>query len=71
MCGRFVQISDPERIKVSIPELEITAGVREKFRQRFNIAPSSPGSRGFATFPETGIVLMRINVGEDTLFAPR
>ena len=40
MCGRFVQISDPERIKASIPELEINAGVREKFRQRFNIAPA-------------------------------
>ena len=40
MCGRFIQISDPEKIKVSIPDLEIDTGIREKFKQRFNIAPT-------------------------------
>jgi len=40
MCGRFIQISDPEKIKVGIPDLEIERGIREKFKQRFNIAPT-------------------------------
>ena len=40
MCGRFIQISDPEKIKISITDLEIEEGVRERFKQRFNIAPT-------------------------------
>lgn len=40
MCGRFIQITDPEKIKARIPGLEIGEGVQEKFRQRFNIAPT-------------------------------
>ncbi len=40
MCGRFIQISDPERIKVNISDLEIDDAVREKFKQHYNIAPT-------------------------------
>lgn len=40
MCGRFIQITNPEKIKVLLPELEIGQGVMEKFTQRFNIAPT-------------------------------
>ena len=40
MCGRFVQISDPEKIKVIIPDLEIDDTVREIFKPHYNIAPT-------------------------------
>ena len=40
MCGRFIQISNPEKIKVSITDLEIDISVREKFKQHYNIAPT-------------------------------
>lgn len=40
MCGRFIQISDPQKIKVSIPDLEIDDNVREKFKQHYNITPT-------------------------------
>ena len=40
MCGRFIQISDPEKIKVSLPDLEIDDTVREKSKQHYNIAPT-------------------------------
>ena len=40
MCGRFIQISDPERIKVSIADLEVDNAVSKKFKPRYNIAPT-------------------------------
>jgi len=40
MCGRFVQITDPEQIKVSISDLEIDDAVRAKFAKHYNIAPT-------------------------------
>jgi putative SOS response-associated peptidase YedK len=40
MCGRFIQISDPERIKVSIVNLEVDDAVSKKFKPRYNIAPT-------------------------------
>ncbi len=40
MCGRFIQVSDPEKIKVMISELEISPEVRSGFVPRYNIAPT-------------------------------
>ena len=40
MCGRFIQISNPEKKKVSIPDLEIDNTVREGFKPHYNIAPT-------------------------------
>jgi putative SOS response-associated peptidase YedK len=40
MCGRFIQISDPEKIKVSITDLEINGAVPEEFKPHYNIAPT-------------------------------
>ena len=40
MCGRFIQISNPERIKVKIPELEISDEVNTGFTPRYNISPT-------------------------------
>jgi putative SOS response-associated peptidase YedK len=40
MCGRFIQITDPEKIKVSITDLEIDGAVHEKFKKHYNIGPS-------------------------------
>ena len=40
MCGRFIQISNPEKIKVSILDLEIDDAVREAFTPHYNIAPT-------------------------------
>jgi len=40
MCGRFIQVADPERIKVQIPELDIGPEVSSGFRPRYNIAPT-------------------------------
>ncbi len=40
MCGRFIQISDPEKIKISLPDLEIDDTVLEKSKPHYNIAPT-------------------------------
>ena len=40
MCGRFIQISDPGKKKVSILDLEIDDTVRERFEPHYNIAPT-------------------------------
>lgn len=40
MCGRFIQVSNPEKIKVLISDLEIESGVMADFRPRYNIAPT-------------------------------
>jgi putative SOS response-associated peptidase YedK len=40
MCGRFIQIVDPEKIKVQIADLEIKDEVRSRIRPRYNIAPT-------------------------------
>lgn len=40
MCGRFIQISDPEVIRLSVPGLEIDPAVREGASARYNIAPT-------------------------------
>ena len=40
MCGRFIQISNPERIKVKISELEISDEVNTGFTPRYNISPT-------------------------------
>jgi len=51
MCDRFIQISDPEKIKVSIPDLEIDDTVREKFKQHYNIAPTQDILTVLNTYP--------------------
>ncbi len=40
MCGRFIQVSNPDKIKVQISDLEVPNEVREGFRPRYNIAPT-------------------------------
>ncbi|MBN2297587.1 MAG: SOS response-associated peptidase [Deltaproteobacteria bacterium] len=40
MCGRFIQISNPEKIKVKISELEISKETSYAFTPRYNIAPT-------------------------------
>lgn len=40
MCGRFIQVSNPDKIKVQISDLEIGSEVRSGFRPRYNIAPT-------------------------------
>ncbi len=40
MCGRFIQISNPEKIKVSIQDLEMGPDISPAFRPRYNIAPT-------------------------------
>lgn len=40
MCGRFVQISDPEKIRVSLPEIEVDEEVKQKYKEHYNIAPT-------------------------------
>lgn len=40
MCGRFVQIADPEKITVQLEDLEIGPEVRSRFQPRYNIAPT-------------------------------
>ena len=40
MCGRFIQISNPEVIRLGIPDLLIDPAVQESFVPRYNIAPT-------------------------------
>lgn len=40
MCGRFIQVSNPEKIKVMISDLEISSSVQSGFVPRYNIAPT-------------------------------
>lgn len=40
MCGRFVQIADPERIRAVLPGIEVDAPVTQGFRPRYNVAPT-------------------------------
>jgi putative SOS response-associated peptidase YedK len=40
MCGRFIQIADPEKIKAQISDLSISPEVASQFRPRYNIAPT-------------------------------
>lgn len=40
MCGKFIQISNPEKIKVKISELEISDEVNTGFTPRYNISPT-------------------------------
>jgi putative SOS response-associated peptidase YedK len=40
MCGRFIQVSNPDKIKVQISDLEISSNVISDFRPRYNIAPT-------------------------------
>ncbi len=40
MCGRFIQISHPEVIRLGIPDLLIDPAVQESFVPRYNIAPT-------------------------------
>ncbi len=40
MCGRFIQISNPHRIRVKISELEISDEVKAAFTPHYNIAPT-------------------------------
>lgn len=39
MCGRFIQVSDPEKIKVMFSDLEISVEVKSTFHPRYNITP--------------------------------
>ena len=40
MCGRFIQISNPEKIKVKISKLEISDEVNTSFTPHYNISPT-------------------------------
>jgi putative SOS response-associated peptidase YedK len=40
MCGRFIQISDPEKIKAGLFDLEVDVAAVMDFRPRYNIAPT-------------------------------
>jgi putative SOS response-associated peptidase YedK len=40
MCGRFIQITDPEQIKVHFSELEVDEETLNRFTQSCNIAPT-------------------------------
>ncbi len=40
MCGRFIQISNPEKIKASFIDLELDAAEFPEFSVRYNIAPT-------------------------------
>jgi putative SOS response-associated peptidase YedK len=40
MCGRFIQISNPEKIKASLFDLEIDIAEVHGFSMRYNIAPT-------------------------------
>ena len=40
MCGRFIQIANPEKIKVELPDLEVGPEVAERFWPRYNVAPT-------------------------------
>jgi putative SOS response-associated peptidase YedK len=40
MCGRFIQISDPEKIRASLFDLELDAVELPEFSVRYNIAPT-------------------------------
>jgi putative SOS response-associated peptidase YedK len=40
MCGRFIQITDPEKIKVNILNMEVDDSPANTFRPRYNIAPT-------------------------------
>jgi len=40
MCGRFIQISNPEKIRASLIDLELDAAELPEFSMRYNIAPT-------------------------------
>jgi putative SOS response-associated peptidase YedK len=40
MCGRFIQISNPEKIRASLIDLEPDAAELPEFSARYNIAPT-------------------------------
>jgi len=40
MCGRFIQVSNPDKIKVLIDDVEVRSEAVEDFRPRYNIAPT-------------------------------
>jgi putative SOS response-associated peptidase YedK len=40
VCGRFIQISNPERIRAMLGDCGIDPGVLLSFRPRYNVAPS-------------------------------
>lgn len=58
MCGRFIQISHPEIIRLDIPGLLIDPAVQEGFAPRYNIAP-------------TQNILTVLNTGKPTLTCTR
>jgi putative SOS response-associated peptidase YedK len=40
MCGRFIQISDPEKIRASLVDIELDAAMLHEFSVRYNIVPT-------------------------------
>lgn len=40
MCGRFIQIANPEKIRVILPDMEVDEAAAGGFRPRYNIAPT-------------------------------
>jgi putative SOS response-associated peptidase YedK len=40
MCGRFIQVANPERIRANLSGLEIDEAATGGFRPRYNIAPT-------------------------------
>lgn len=40
MCGRFIQIVNPELIKVDFSELEVDDEALSQFNQSYNVAPT-------------------------------
>lgn len=41
MCGRFIQIVNPERIRLILPGIELDSKALTDFRPRFNVAPTT------------------------------
>ncbi|HDP24847.1 MAG TPA: SOS response-associated peptidase [Deltaproteobacteria bacterium] len=42
MCGRFIQITDPEKIRVLFAEFDVETKARARYRPRYNISPTAP-----------------------------
>lgn len=40
MCGRFIQIADPQRVRAYIGEAEVEPGVSGSFTPSYNVAPT-------------------------------
>ena len=42
MCGRFIQITDPDKIRVLFTELDVDTKALARYMPRYNISPTAP-----------------------------